>query len=156
MAWATASDITDRYGSDFYIWIADRDKDGAVAGADLTAVNRALDTATSKAAHYIASKYDLEGDDGSPPTGIVGLSAIPAAVQDAVVDLAVYDLAGYDASALTDEHRQRHKEALAFLLDIAKGYASLGVANPPGHTGVTVQLDTTTRRLASRQTEGLL
>lgn len=156
MAWASASDIPGRYGSDFYIWIADRDKDGAVSGDDLTAVNDSLDSATSKAAAYIGAKYDLEGPDTAPPTGIAGLDAIPEAVKDAVVDLAVYDLAGYDSGALTKEHRQRYEDSIQFLRDIGSGRAALAVANPPATVGASVMAKSRARVRSTESTEGLV
>lgn len=108
MPYATATDLSSAIGTPEYLAIADRDRDGAVAGADLAAVTAALEDASATADSYLG-RY-------------LPISTVPAALRKAVIRLAVYDLAGNHA---TDEQRRKHEDALTWLRDIGAGKAKL-------------------------------
>lgn len=113
MPYATATDLSDRYGATALVLAADRDGDGV---ADTAAVDRALADATSEVDSYVAARHP------------VPLAApLPARVVQVTVDVAFYRLCR-EAGSYTDEIRQRYDDALAWLRDVARGLATLGVA----------------------------
>ena len=114
MAYATTTDLTERYGADLLLLIADRNGDGA---ADAGVLEQALQDATAEIDAYLAAQYDLP------------LSETPAVLTRLAADIAVYRLSS-EADRLTDERRQRYDDAVALLKRLAKGEASLGLASP--------------------------
>lgn len=119
MLYATADDIIDLYGADA-LYVADRDRDGE---ADMSAVDRALVSASDEIDSYLAVRYTL-------PLGIC-----PGILRQHGVDIAVYRLA-LSADVLTEEHRRRYDDAIAHLRRIADGKAALVLPAPdPGEDG---------------------
>lgn len=127
MPYATATDLTDRYGASALVLAADRDGDGV---ADTAAVDRALADATGEVDSYIAARYP------------VPLAApLPSRVVQVTVDIAFYRLCR-EAGSYTEEIRQRYDDALAWLRDVARGIATLGQpAEAPAASAGDVQFE---------------
>lgn len=119
MAYATSTDIIDLYGENA-LFVADHDRDG---DPDLIAVDRALASASAEIDTYIAVRYALP------------LAEIPAFLATVCVDIAVYRLA-LSHDVLSEEHRRRYDDAIAFLKRVADGKAALIFASSaPGTDG---------------------
>ncbi len=110
MPYASAQDLADAYGADRVLMLATKD-DGT---RDEAKIARALDSASGVIDGYLSVRYSLP------------LPTTPATLKDACVAIAVYRLAS-DPGALTDDMRQRYEDAIAFLKDVAKGIAGIGV-----------------------------
>jgi phage gp36-like protein len=142
-AYATKTDITDRFGATFLAEIADRDGDGSV---DDTSVDKALDDATSLIDSYVSAKFD------DPQT----ISPTPSIFIRLCCDIAIYYMARENRGTLSDEIRQGWEDAVEELEKIRDGKISLGIADPPATTGTATQLSTLPRIAQSNQTEGVL
>lgn len=120
MPYATKQDLIDSYGADRFDLLAERDGAGTRNEAK---IGRALENASAIVDGYIAARYALP------------LATTPATLRECCISIAVYKLAT-DATLLSDDVRQRYEDAIAFLKDIAKGIASLGLpAAASGSTG---------------------
>ena len=124
MPYATQQDIIDRYGDDALIVASDRDGDGLV---DVDTVSKALADATADIDSYVARKYALP------------LPTVPDVLVRICVDIAMYRLSP-EPGVGTEDRRTRYDDAIAFLKDVAKGVAGLGLEeSPPTSVGaVTV------------------
>lgn len=123
VTYATQQDITDRYGSDRLLLLAD---DGT-GNVDVTKVDNALADARATTDSYLEERYALP------------LSDAPAIVVRINVDLAVFYLANNE-TLMSDMIRQRQKDAISDLEKIAKGTIKLDVPSPPTiGGGVTVE-----------------
>lgn len=114
MPYASADDIIQLYGADA-LYVADRNRDGE---PDLTAVDRALTSASDEIDSYLAVRYTLP------------LPTVPGILRQHCVDIAVYRLA-LAADVRSDEHRKRYDDATAHLLQIVDGKAALVLPAPP-------------------------
>lgn len=117
MPYASAQDLADAYGADRILMLAATT--GPAGGGqevvrDDAKIARALDSASGVIDGYLSVRYSLP------------LPTTPATLKDACVAIAVYRLAS-DPGALTDDMRQRYEDAIAFLKDVAKGIAGIGV-----------------------------
>jgi phage gp36-like protein len=110
MPYATEQDIADSYGSARLDMLADI----GAGTRDDAKIARALDGASATIDGYISQRYALP------------LPSTPAVLRQACIDIAVYRLAS-DATLLTDDIRQRYEDAIAFLKDVAKAVAALGL-----------------------------
>ncbi len=119
MAYATQADITDSYGGDLLLVVADWDNDGVI---DAAPVARALAAATALIESFLAVRY---------PTP---LTTVPELVRDMCVDIALYKLAGTGVGP-TDEMRLRYEDALSLLKRIADAKANLDVLQPAEPAG---------------------
>lgn len=146
MAYAVQSDITDRYGADFLVEIADRDDDGTIDGEDVTAVTKALDDASATIDSYITLKYD------DPQS----LDPEPPAFKRWCVDIASFYLASSGRDSLTDTIERRHDHAIGELQMVAKGEMGLGVADPPATVGASVVMSSRAIERGMADTEGLI
>lgn len=123
MPYATAQDITDRYGSDLLLRIADRDGDDI---ADADAIERAGLDVDAEIDVYLAGRY------------VLPLAIVPAVLQALAVDMMIYRLAA-TAAVATEEMRKRYENATKLLDKISKGIVSLGLptaSTPPSSNGV--------------------
>jgi phage gp36-like protein len=112
MAYATAAEMEAVLGERTFLEAADRDHDGV---ADSSAVATALAKASSFADSYITRFLPITGD-------------APEALKDAVIRIAHYQLTGETGN---EETRRRHDDAVAWLRDVAKGHATLGIPPSP-------------------------
>lgn len=111
MAYATQIDLEQNYGADKVARLADYDRDGS---PDPDAIEEALASASSIIDAYISVRYS------------VPLSIVTVVVRDLCVDIALYRLA-HDDLKRTLEMRQRYDDAIALLIRIADGKASIGL-----------------------------
>jgi len=121
MAYTTVAEMITRYGADYVTASCDRDQDGSV---DTSALERAIEDASARIDTRIAVRYE------------VPIAPAPAVLASLCGDMAVY-LASTDPLALTDDKRERYKDALKLLEAIAAGNASLGTVDEPVTTTVT-------------------
>lgn len=120
-AYATVTDIQNRYGEDALFIVADRDDDNAL---NTDKIYRALLDSTAEMNAYIAQRYDLP------------LPKTPALLAGVCVDIALYRLS--PDSSYTEEKRKRYEDAIKLLEKIAKGVVNLGVTKiqqPQGSAG---------------------
>lgn len=110
MTYATQTNLTDRYGSDVLLELADRDGDAAI---DSAVVDRALADADALIDSYIGRKY------------VLPLASTPPVLTTYAAQIAFYYL---HRDRPTDEARADYKDALAWLADVGAGRAELDVA----------------------------
>lgn len=110
MTYATQTHLTDRYGADVLLELADRDGDNVV---DTAIVDRALADADAVIDSYLARRYDLP------------LASTPAVLTTYAAQIAFYYL---QRDRPTEEARADYKDALAWLGDVGAGRAELDIA----------------------------
>lgn len=137
--YATEQDIIDTYGNDALVVAADRDSDGV---ADPGVVDEALNQATAEMDSYIGKKYDLP------------LPSVPAVLVPKCVDLALYRLS-LGANAMTEEIAERHKQAIAWLRDVARGMVTLGLPDSPPSAGGGVHVEGNPRQFSRDKLKGM-
>jgi len=127
LSYATQANLIDRYGEDALLVLADRDLDSVI---DVVVVQQALDDATAEINAYVGAKYSLP------------LPIVPDVLVRLCGDIAMYRLA-VEANQATDERRTRYEDAIAFLKDVSRGVAALGIpdAPPSSNGGVTLISD---------------
>jgi len=112
MAYATESDLIERYGAAELLAVADRDGNGS---ADSGMMERALDDASAEIDVYLAGRYALP------------LAHVPTVLVRIACDIARYRLWADRAS---DEVRRRYEDALRLLERIASGEVVLMQPGP--------------------------
>ena len=120
MDYATQADIIALYGADALV-VADHNGDGSVVHA---AVAQALTSAKGEIDTYLAARYPLP------------LAEVPEYLKQLCIDIAVYRLA-LRAAVMTDEIKERYKNAVDALKLIATGKASLVFTPGPSPGGET-------------------
>ncbi|AOJ13154.1 MULTISPECIES: gp436 family protein [Burkholderia] len=110
MAYATSDDMVRRFGETEMIEISDRDQIGAV---DVAVAGNALDDASAEIDTYLAGRYTLPFM--GTPRFIAGLCC----------DIARYRLC-VGGTRMTDEIRDRYRDAVRFLELAAAGKVTLG------------------------------
>lgn len=141
MAYATHTDLVERYGTDAVVRAFDKDGDGAV---DSAVESKALEDASDIIDTYVGAKYDLP------------LTTVPDILVRVCCELAMY-LGSADAATQTEENKERHAHNLDWLKMVAKGTVSLGLDVPPESIPLTVQTSYPNTRLFTRTTlKGLL
>lgn len=109
MPYATQQDLIDRFGQAELIELSDRSRSGAI---DAAVVARALGDADAEIDGYLASKYTLP------------LDPIPLPIARIACDIARYYL--HD-DRVTEQVRNRYKDAIRFLESVVSGEVTLGV-----------------------------
>jgi phage gp36-like protein len=107
MAYASAQDAIDLYGTDYVTVACDRDRSGVL---DTDAFERALISASAMVDGYFAGRVP-GWPWASPPANLVKLT----------VDLAVYICAGTGRDTLTDHMKELNTEALTYLKAVGTG-----------------------------------
>lgn len=138
MSYATIQDAKTLYGDDYVLESVDRDDNGVEDTASLT---RALAQASSHMDSYLGMRYD------------VPLSTVPSIVQTYCIDIAIYRASSSAGRGLTDEKRERYKDALVWLKDVSTGKAGLGLEDTDETTEHLPQL-IAGERLFTRGTMG--
>ena len=115
MAYATQTDMIDRYGERLLINLTDRE-DAPTGAIDSVALCKALDDATAEIDSYIGRRY------------VVPLTEVPSTVVTITCILAIWALHTYDPDPKIEKD---WKAALARLRDIAEGRMAI-----PGAAGV--------------------
>lgn len=111
MAYATLTDLEERFGQEEINELSDRDNDGS---NDVNVVDNALTDATDEINSYLARKYT------------VPVVSISANLKKTCCDIARYLL---HEDAATDEVEKRYKRAVDWLKDLSSGKAVLTDAN---------------------------
>lgn len=113
MLYATLSDMIDAFGERELIQLSDRANDGVI---NEQAIERALERASA----------DIDGYMGWLQAKSINASEQALTVlRGLCCDMARYRLAGSDGRLVTDEMRDRHKDAIGMLKMIAKGEIKL-------------------------------
>ena len=118
MGYCAKSDILEQLDEDVLQGLTDDDDAGVV---DDDKVNRAIADADAEINSY-CKKFKLP------------FSPVPARIRALSVDISVYRLFSRRKGA-PDDRRQTYEDAIAFLKDVAKGRAGLGVQPPPEAAG---------------------
>jgi phage gp36-like protein len=119
--YATVDIMTARFGQREVLSLSDRDGTGEV---NATVLADALDDASSEIDTYLAGRYALP------------LDPAPKMLGGICCDIARYRLCGGE-TVMTEEIRQRYKDAVSFLKLVASGDVTLGVTA----TGAVAQPD---------------
>ncbi len=139
MPYAVQQDLEDRFGTDELVKLTDR-ADPPTGEIDATIVARALSDAEAEVNSYLASRYTLP------------LVTVPLILVRLTCDIARYCL--YE-DRVTDQVRDRYKDAVTLLKGIAEGKVSLGIDDQnqttPSAGGATFQ---TSERVFSRDKLG--
>jgi len=126
MAYASQSDLVERFGERMLVDLTDR-ADQPAGVIDAAVVARALDDADAMINGYLAARYSLP------------LATTPPLVRDLALAIAIYKL---HRDTVSDKVRQDYSDALKALSLIATGGIRLSVAGiePPasGNTGARV------------------
>lgn len=112
--YCTQADLEQRFGRDYVLSLADRDRDGE---ADAGVIDQALDDAAAEINAYVAGRYALP------------LPSVPPLLVRIACDVAIYRLAPGPGD-VTDELRRRFEDAVSLLRRISSGEVSLGLPNP--------------------------
>jgi len=120
MTYATQQDMVDRFGEREVIALSDRDNNGAIDAAVVTA---SLISTDNEINAYLAGGYSLPFP-----------SVLPV-IRDFACDIARYRLSSGEVVE-TDEVRNRYRDAIKFFEKVASGKISLGVnlLNQPATT----------------------
>jgi phage gp36-like protein len=110
--YATMDDIIALYGADNLDTWADPQNNGR---ADPALVAKALTEASSICDSYLAMRY------------VLPLISVPVFLQSACIDIAIYRMV-VTGDRCTEEMKERYKEAISHLKDVASGKAGLGFA----------------------------
>jgi len=116
MAYCTQSDILESLDQTTLIQLTD---DAGTEGIDASAVARAIADADAEIDGYCGSRYS------------VPFATVPDIIRKFSVAIAVKNLFSRRRGA-PDNRRKDYDDAIAFLKDVAKGVASLGVNDPDG------------------------
>ncbi len=120
MAYATLQDMIDRFGETELAQLSDRTN--AAASIDTAVIDAKLPDADAEIDGYLVQRYTLP------------LASVPPVLKRIATDLARYHL--YDDRS-TEQVTKRYDDAIAFLKDVAKGVAGIGVdpgGDPPGES----------------------
>lgn len=110
MAYATLQDMIDRFGETELAQLSDRS--GSAVAVDQLVIDAKLADADAEIDGYLGQRYTLP------------LATVPQVLKRIATDVARYHL--YDDRA-TEQVTNRYKDAIAFLKDVARGLATIGV-----------------------------
>lgn len=111
MTYALQADMQTALGDDELIQLTDR-ADPPVGAIDAAVLTRALEAADGEIDSYLAARYTLP------------LASVPTILRDCAVDIARYRL--HDRG-VPDRVKDAYKDRIAWLLNVSKGVASLGI-----------------------------
>lgn len=121
MTYATSADLIKRFGEKEAIALSDRELTGILDEAVLAG---ALEQAAAEIDGYLGGRYALP------------LDPVPRILAGYACDIARYRLCGTGGVVVTEEIRDRYKDAVRFLELAAQGKVSLG-GMPAGTTAPT-------------------
>jgi phage gp36-like protein len=111
VTYALQADMQIALGDDELIQLTDR-ADPPVGAIDTAVLTRALEAADGEIDSYLAARYTLP------------LASVPTILRDCAIDIARYRL--HDRG-VPDLVKDTYKDRIAWLRDVAKGTASLGI-----------------------------
>jgi phage gp36-like protein len=114
--YSTLADIKKLLPEEVIVQLTDDEGLGAVGQAR---VDEAVTQADAEIDSYIGGRYS------------VPLSTVPDIVKKHSVDIAIYNLYSRVVQDVPEIRRERYKNAISQLKDIARGTVSLGMADPP-------------------------
>lgn len=117
MIYASAQDLIDELGEREATALSDREKTGLT---NVAALDRALANATDEVNAYVGRRYALPLGNGA---GV--LTTAPTVLQRLTIDVARYRMSGTEIME-TEAVRNRFKDAVKLLEQIASGLVSLG------------------------------
>lgn len=134
--YAAKADMVSHFGEGEVIALTDRDNLGVIADAVL---DGALAEAAAEIDPYLAPRHRLP------------LATVPKIITGFACDIARYRLCGSGVT-LTDDIRDRYKDAVRFLERVADGKIGLGLdpASNPVAPANTVQFSASTERVFGR------
>lgn len=140
MPYAVKADMVSRFGEGEVIALTDRANLGVIADAVL---DGALAEAAAEIDPYLAPRHQLP------------LATVPKIITGFACDIARYRLCGSGVT-LTDDIRDRYKDAVRFLERVADGKIGLGLdpASNPVAPANTVQFSAPTGRVFGRGDRG--
>lgn len=115
MAYATREAFINQHGLDAVLVVADRNQDGQ---PDDQVIDDALVAASAEIDSYVGQRHRLP------------LPEAPQVLVRVCGDLAMYELSR-EGTNLTEDKRKRREDAIAYLVRVARGEASLGLPTPP-------------------------
>jgi len=127
MAYCILDDIKEQIPEDELIQLTDDTGTGTV---DTPVIDRAVADADAEINGYCAERY------------AVPFNPVPAIIRKFSVDISIYNLFSRRQGA-DEDRRNRYKDAIRFLQNIAKGIVSLGVDAPSETMQDTVSVSTT-------------
>lgn len=116
MAYCTQDDILEQISEETLIQLTDDDNVGEV---DADKVARVIANADAEINSYCGMKYR------------VPFTIVPPMIRAASVDIAIYNLRSRRMGA-SDTEKERYRERISWLKDVAKGIATLGENDPDG------------------------
>lgn len=126
MRYASLADIQCRYSDDLIYTIADRDRDGVL---DQTAIDTALDDATTEVDSYLIGRY----------ARVMPFTPVPAMLVAMTARIAVYRLAlAAGADAISESLRASYQADVSTLQRLQDGRQTLPVALPSDGADVSV------------------
>jgi phage gp36-like protein len=137
MAYCTQDDIVQRITLEKVIELTD---DANIGEVDQDNLDQAIASADAEINSYCGMKYS------------VPFVTAPPMIRAASVDMAVYHLKGRRQGP-SDTEKERYRERIAWLKDVAKGIATLGESDPDGvPTEVQAPEIASNTRVFSRET----
>lgn len=131
MAYSTQADITEQLPLDDLISLSD---DAGIGEVDASVVSRAIADADARIDAYCQNRYTLP------------LDPVPSMIRLISVDLAIGNLFARRSLDLPEVRKDRQKEAIRALEQVAAGKLSLGAVTPaPVSTGNDVSISSQTR-----------
>lgn len=140
MTYATQQDMLNRFGQSEVVALTDRANLGTI---DAAMLDGALAEAVAEIEPYLAPRYKLP------------LATVPKIITGFACDIARYRLCGSGVT-VTDDIRDRYKDAIRFFEQVTKGVIGLGLdaANAPAQSANTVQFSETSGRVFARDVRG--
>lgn len=140
MPYATKADMVSRFGEGEAIALTDRASLGVI---DDVVLDDALAEAAAEIDPYLAPRHKLP------------LASVPKIVTGFACDIARYRLCGSGVT-LTDDIRDRYKDAVRFFEKVSEGKIGLGLdpANQPAQPANTVQFSAPSGRVFGRGDRG--
>ena len=116
MAYCTQDDIISQISEEILIQLTD---DEGVGEVDADRVSAAIANADAEINSYCGMKYT------------VPFTTVPPMIRAASIDIAVYNLRSRRMGA-SEPEKDRYRERISWLKDVAKGIATLGESDPDG------------------------
>jgi len=138
--YCTQDDILNQLDVNTLILLTD---DAGVGEVDETVVTRAVADADATIDSYCQGRYT------------VPLSPVPDKARQVSVDIAIYNLYSRRDDVAPEIRKDRYKEAVRWLEQVAAGKITLGSAAPaPGNTGHSVEFDSEDREFTRTKMTG--
>ena len=140
MAYCTKDDILEQLDEETLLQLTD---DYGVGQVDDNKVTRAIADADATIDAYCQGRYEIP------------LSPVPPKIRNLSVDLAIYHIYSRREEVTPEIRKDRYREAMRFLKDVAGGKAQLGAATPAAKTtGDSVEIEQSDRMFTRDKLKG--